>query len=226
MTRRMTDNDIWKKDWYLDLPIKKKLLVKYLYDNCDCAGIYEISYRTLKYCFNEEITREDFEGIKQIRFISENKIFIEDFIKFQYGVDIDELKPNKSNVHKGICKSLKKNGLLTLDQPLTNPCLRVLDKDKDKYKDINTSINNKPKKEEILSYVNSLCKKIEVEDFIAYYDAADWKDKDGLPINWKQKAIQWANRYKPKEKADNEPSEAFNEFYKKEKARLAAKGIY
>jgi len=84
----------------------------------------------------------------------------------------------------------------------------------------------KPTKKEILDYVDSLCKKIAVDDFIAYYDAAEWKDKDGLPVNWKQKAIQWANRYKPDEKKDNQPSEAFMEFYKKEKARLAAKGIY
>lgn len=93
-------------------------------------------------------------------------------------------------------------------------------------KNENNNILIKPEKKEILDYVNLLGKKIAVDDFIAYYDAADWKDKDGLPVNWKQKAIQWANRYKPNEKADNEPSEAFNEFYKKEKARLAAKGIY
>ena len=223
----MTDNDIWKKDWFLDLSIKKKLLVKFLYDNCDCAGVYEISYRTLKYCFNEEITKEDFEGIKQIIFISDNKIFIEDFIKFQYGIDIDELNPAKSNVHKGICKSLKKNCLLTLNEPLTNPCSRVLYKDKDKYKDkdINKSIN-KPKKKEILDYVHSLCKNIEVDDFIAFYDACNWLDDAGLPINWKQKAISWANRYKPKEEKGNKPSKALEEFLKKEKEKLAEKGIY
>jgi hypothetical protein len=132
MARRMVDTEIWKKDWFLDLSIKQKLIVKFLYDNCDCAGIYEISYRTLKNCFNEEITKSDLEGIKQIKFISDNKIFIEDFIQFQYGISIEQLNPTKSNVHKGICKSLKKNGLLTLNEPLPNPCLRVLDKDKNK----------------------------------------------------------------------------------------------
>lgn len=93
-------------------------------------------------------------------------------------------------------------------------------------KNENNNLLSKPEKKEILDYVSLLGKKIAVDDFIAYYEAAEWKDKDGLPVNWKQKAIQWANRYKPNEKANNEPSEAFNEFYKKEKARLAAKGIY
>ena len=75
MAKRMADTDIWTKDWYLDLPIKKKLLLKFIFDNCDCAGVYEISYRTLRNCFNEEVTKEDFEGLKQIRFIDENKVF-------------------------------------------------------------------------------------------------------------------------------------------------------
>ncbi len=48
MAKRFTDTEIWQKDWFLDLPIKQKLLVKFIFDNCDCAGIYEISYRVLK----------------------------------------------------------------------------------------------------------------------------------------------------------------------------------
>ena len=134
MVKRLADSNIWNKDWFLDLPNKKKLLVKYLFDNCDCAGIYEISYRHLRNCFGEEITKNDFEGIKQIKFISDNKIFIEDFIKFQYNVSIPLLNPS-NNVHKGIIASLKKNNLLRVAQGLGNPCPRVLDKDKDKDKD-------------------------------------------------------------------------------------------
>lgn len=145
MPKRLVDTEIWNKDWFLDLSIKQKLLVKFLFDNCDCAGIYEISYRTLKNCFNEEIKKEDFEGIKQIKFISENKIFLEDFIQFQYGITINQLN-EKNNVHKGIIKSLNKNGIFsTLNQPLVNPYPRVLvkdmvkDKDKDKDKEKNNS---------------------------------------------------------------------------------------
>ena len=130
MAKRLTDTTIWSKDWYLDLPLKKKLLLKYIYDNCDCAGVYEISYRTLKNCFDEEITKEDFEGLKQIKFIDENKILIEDFIKFQYGVTVDKLKPRNS-VHRGILRCLEKHELLA------NPSLTVKDKDKDKDKDKN-----------------------------------------------------------------------------------------
>ena len=228
MTRRMVDTEIWKKDWFLDLSIKQKLLVKFLYDNCDCAGIYELSYRTLRNCFNEEITKEDFAGIKQIRFISENKIYIEDFIQFQYGVSINDLKPERSNIHKGISKSLIKNGLLRVSEPLGNPWARVQDKDKDKVinKDINTLINKKPNKDEILNYVYSLGKHIAVDDFIAYYDAVDWLDKNGLPLNWKQRAINWANKYNPEEAEKKKNSEVMEQWYQEQKAILAKKGIF
>lgn len=143
MAKRFADTEIWNKDWFLDLTMKQKLLVKYVFDNCDCAGIYEISYRNLKTCFGIKIQKEDFEKIKQFKFLENGKIYIEDFIQFQYGVSIDCLN-QKNNVHKGIFKSLNKNSILpTLSQPLANPCPRVLDKDKDKDKDnIHESCSN------------------------------------------------------------------------------------
>ena len=60
MAKRFADTEIWNKDWFLELSIKQKLLLKYIFDNCDCAGVYEISYRNLKNCFDEEVTLEDF----------------------------------------------------------------------------------------------------------------------------------------------------------------------
>lgn len=139
MAKRFSDGEIWSKDWFLDLPIKQKLLLKFLFDNCDCAGIYEISYRTLKNCFGEEITKEDFKGLKQVVFINENTIYIQDFINFQYGCSVSDLNPNYS-VHKGIIKKLNKYGIFeTLSKGLDNSYngeLQDKDKDKDKEKDI------------------------------------------------------------------------------------------
>lgn len=142
MPKRFSDTEIWKKDWFLELTDKQKLLVKFLFDNCDCAGIYEISKRILKMSFEESITKEDFKALKQIRFINDNTIFIEDFIKFQYNVEISSLNP-KYNVHKGIIAKLNKYNILsTLSQPLTNPYSRVLDKDMVKDKDNILFTNN------------------------------------------------------------------------------------
>ena len=134
MPKRLTDTEIWNKDWYLDLSIKKKLLLKYLFDNCDCAGVYEISYRNLRNCFNEEITKEDFDGLQLIKFIDENKILIQDFIKLQYGVTPNMLNPENS-VHKGILRCLENHKLLP------NPLLTLKNKNKDKDKNQNKDKN-------------------------------------------------------------------------------------
>ena len=182
MTKRLCSNEIWTKDWFLELSDKKKLLVKFLYDNCDCAGFYEISYRVLNMCFENRVTPSDFEGLKQVRFVSENVIFLEDFIKFQYNIEISELNP-KINVHKGILRKLSKYGIFsTLPQGLTYPCPRVQDKDKDKDKvkdkvkdkdnninNININNNNKEKIEEKKeNKIDPLFDK-RVQDFITEY---------------------------------------------------------
>jgi ribosome-interacting GTPase 1 len=55
----------------------------------------------------------------------------------------------------------------------------------------------KPTKEEIEEYCQSLGKRFDdIDDFIAYYDASDWNDRAGLPINWKHAVISWISRAK------------------------------
>lgn len=180
MSKRFADTEIWRKDWFLDLSDKQKLLVKFLFDNCDCAGVYEISYKTLQFCFNDEIKKEDFAGIKQIKFLDENKIFIEDFIEFQYGVSIDQLN-EKNNVHRGILKSLNKNNVFsTLNQPLGNPSQRVLDMDKDKDKDNSSSL-----------LLSSSCKKNDIvcnQHFEKCFKIYSENCSNLLPLNYERRS--------------------------------------
>lgn len=164
MAKRFTDSELWNKDWFLELSIKQKLLVKYVFDNCDIAGILEISFRTLSFVLGEKVTKEDFYGLKQISFINENTVFVEDFIKFQNGVTIEELNPNYS-VHKGILKKLNKyNSFLTLKDPYqdlqcntSNGSLQVKVKVKDKVK-VNNNNN-------LISEENLLEPKIKIDPF-------------------------------------------------------------
>ena len=158
MANRFCDTEIWKKDWFLELSDKQKLLTKFLFDNCDCAGFYKISWHLLKCFFSETPTKKDFEKIRQIKFIDEDLIFIEDFVFFQYKVkSFDELNP-KNNAHKGVLKLLKKyNVYLGASEGLVSPLEGVQDKDKDKDKDnISFSVlkeekeKNKKEKEESL----------------------------------------------------------------------------
>jgi hypothetical protein len=64
----------------------------------------------------------------------------------------------------------------------------------------NKNINIIPTKTEIIEYANrQLGKNIDVDSFIAYYNASDWKDDNGFFINWKRKIVTWANNYKAKD---------------------------
>ena len=193
MAKRLSGTDIWNKDWYLELTDKQKLLVKFLFDNCDCAGIYEISKKMLRVCFNEEITKEDFKAIKQVSFINENTIFIEDFIKFQYKIDISELN-SKFTVHKGIITRLNKYGIFeTLSKGLVNPYVRVQDKDKDKDITLNKQIdtlnninNNEKNLKKSDPYVNSIN-----EFFIQEYQKV-FEHKPYLMHNQRMKLVELA----------------------------------
>lgn len=141
MTKRFCGTEIWNKNWFQNLPIKQKLLTKFIFDNCDCAGVYEISWKLLKVYFDEEITKEDFEKIKQVKFLDENTIFIEDFVLFQCSIkNLNGLKPS-NNAHKGIIRRLEKYNLFQApSEPLVSPTegahRGTQEKEKEKEKEI------------------------------------------------------------------------------------------
>ena len=62
-----------------------------------------------------------------------------------------------------------------------------------------TETNNKPTRKEIEDYCKLIAKKIDIDEFIAYYDATDWKDELGQPVIWKRKVLTFARNYKSKE---------------------------
>lgn len=55
----------------------------------------------------------------------------------------------------------------------------------------------KPTRKEIEDYCKLIARKIDIDYFMNYYDASKWEDKNGLPVNWKQKVLTFAQNYKP-----------------------------
>lgn len=203
MTKRFCDTEIWEKDWYLRLSVKQKLLVKFLFDKCDCAGIYKISYYTLRFCFDEEIKKEDFEGIKQVIFINDDTIFIEDFVLFQCSIDsLKDLNPN-NNAHKGIIKRLEKYDLyLGASQPLVSPSLGAQDKEKEKEKEkINTTNSTKfikPSIEEIKSYCLERKNNVNPNQFFDFYESKNWFVGKNKMKDWQAAVRTWERNCKGK----------------------------
>ena len=60
-------------------------------------------------------------------------------------------------------------------------------------------IFNVPSKDDIKQYCNIMAKKIDIDTFYEYYSVSNWKDKDGLPLNWKQRIISWSKRHREEE---------------------------
>lgn len=161
MTKRFCDTEIWQKDWFLNLSDTDKLLTKFVFDNCDCAGIYEISWKMLRIFFNSQITKENFKKIKQLKFLDDNTIFIEDFVLFQCGISsLNALNPN-NNAHKGIIKRLEKyNLILGANEGLTRGYIAPQEKEKEKEKEKDN--NN-------LSSFGSFLLSDEIENFYGEY---------------------------------------------------------
>ena len=68
--------------------------------------------------------------------------------------------------------------------------------------DNNVKNDNKPSKKEIEDYCKIVAKKIDIDSFMAYYEASNWEDKNGMPINWKQKVISWSIKQKEEQKEE------------------------
>src|SRR5688572_18734064 len=108
MAKRFTDTDKWKKRWYRELGSTMRDVWQYPLDHCDFAGIWEIDLEVLSFMIGEEITLErilDTFSCKVI-LLPDDKLFIPDFIEFQYGQLSEESKP-----HLSVIKRLQKLGI-------------------------------------------------------------------------------------------------------------------
>lgn len=115
MAKRFVDTDLWQKQWFQELSVKEKILVKYIFENCDCAGVWDINLRMASFVIGETITLTDFYNINNkkelFRFIKdeqdhEKRIFVIDYITFQYGNLSYNCKP-----HLPVIKLLQKYGI-------------------------------------------------------------------------------------------------------------------
>jgi hypothetical protein len=143
MSKRFTDTEKWKDDWYISLSNDYRIIWQWLLDNCNHAGICKRSIKLLNFMCNTNITEEELIAEMEGRLIIKNNIwFIPKFLKFQY----PSLK-SKKPVIVSVIKELKTNDLFNLipesfgndyvivTELLDNDYLIIKDKDKDKDKD-------------------------------------------------------------------------------------------
>jgi hypothetical protein len=143
MAKRFTDTNKWNDEWFCELDNQEKLVWLFILDSCDHAGIWKKNLRLLNFQIGSTFVEDDLRTIFAGKFIEVNdKWFIPNFIKFQYGKTFLTSKTaavvsaRELLIDLGVVQQ-DSNGSLTLTKELPNPYLRIKDKDKDKEEDIN-----------------------------------------------------------------------------------------
>ncbi len=125
MAKRFTDTEIWDKEWFMKLAPKYKLLIKFIFDKCDVAGIWDANWFLASTYIGEIVAEGDLKIFEDhVLKISAGKFFVKDFIEFQYGT-----LSEKCNPHIKVISTLKKYNLF---EGYLKGILRDKDKDKDK----------------------------------------------------------------------------------------------
>ena len=107
MAKRFTDNNKWNRNWFMELSKDEKLLWLYILDNCEPNGLFDPNWKLINFMLETDFNDIPKALEKQlVRTNHSRKIFVEDFVKFQYG-DLKET----SNLHKRIHIVLKDFGI-------------------------------------------------------------------------------------------------------------------
>lgn len=128
--KRFTDIEIWDKEWYMELTPKHKCLMKYIFDKCDASGCWKPNWKLASLHIGETVNFADLAKLPkdQYEILENGKIFISDFIKFQYGT-----LSLKSPAHNPVFTAIEKNSLS--DRVLGRVQSTPKEKDKDKEED-------------------------------------------------------------------------------------------
>lgn len=153
MAKRFTETDIWNKQWFQELNLKQKILLKYIFENCDCAGVWEMNFRLASFVIGETVTLDDIQEInnkkQQFEILDNGNLWVIDFIKFQYGKISENCKP-----HIPVINKLKKYNLferVSKGYPKgTYGNLEEKEKEKEKEKEIYNPLNKDYKEKENL----------------------------------------------------------------------------
>ena len=106
--KRLVETDRWRDSWFIELHPFSKLLLSYLYDNCDDAGFIDLNYSV----WSVQLRMEKIHIIESLKELkpallsdTKKKIFIKDFLKHQKKLPL--IKGNEE--HEWIMLKLKSN---------------------------------------------------------------------------------------------------------------------
>lgn len=132
MAKRFFSTSRIEEEWYLNLSLELRELLRYCESKCDNAGVFSFSEKVAATYIGKKVTEKDVLSINGIIKLRNGKYFITHFLKEQNG-KITESSP----AQKPIFNSIRDNGLgevIDLDTLLTTLPSRVLDGVSDTHK--------------------------------------------------------------------------------------------
>lgn len=112
MAKRFSSTEIWREDWFLEMPTEYKLFWFYILSACNHAGVFKINIKPFCTLNRVKIDPEKAfnyfnTGKDRIRKINGSIWLIEDFFLFQYGENLNL----NNRVHDSIKKEYEKIGV-------------------------------------------------------------------------------------------------------------------
>jgi hypothetical protein len=102
MSKRFTETAIWDDAWFQALPLKYKLLWKYICDKCRLSGAWPTNLSLAEFQIGDRLDPSEalagFNNGKERVKVCNGVWLILDFVSFQYG----QLHPDKVRFHKTI----------------------------------------------------------------------------------------------------------------------------
>lgn len=201
MAKRFTDTQIWEKEWFMALSPRLKCLWRYLTERCDQSGVWEPNWQLASIYIGEAVSSDDLSSFgKHIEILETGKIFIPDFINFQYG-RISESSP----AHNPVFRAIEKNRLTNRVFNRVSNTLKEKEKEKEEDKEEEILSEKEKIEKEIFSdqrFMEALqmthrgknYKQAFSECFIHHSNSKDPPETTG---QWKQKFNSWLIRWKP-----------------------------
>ncbi len=204
MSKRFSETDKWKDEWFAGLPPIQKLVFLFFTDNCDNAGFIEINPRVNSFLIG--ISEEEYlgaiEGLNRgcLGAKFSKILWVKNFLFHQKNLPLNP----ENNAHKQIINLIKNrtpdfdidfNKELGASEGLFSPTGRGKGKGKEDRgvgKGTETTSRKKftaPSLDEFKAYFKQEGFREDVaERAWKAYTAADWHDTNGKPVkNWKQK---------------------------------------
>jgi hypothetical protein len=153
MAKRFCDTELWDKEWFMQLTPKHKLLFQFLFSKCDVAGVWQPNWTLASLYVGEKVDNKDLKVISNhVDTLPDGKIFIIDFINFQYGELTETCPPHRKvisllknyGIYERVTKGYSK-GIDTLQD-------KEEDKEEDKDKEIEEEKLKKQNKEKEKKY--------------------------------------------------------------------------